>query len=293
MSSIAASELIINNRGAIYHVNCRPEEIATTIITVGDPDRVKEVSKYFDSIEFKNQHREFVTHTGYIGKKRLSVTSTGIGPDNIDIVMNELDALVNIDLETRTIKDKLTSLNIIRVGTCGSLQEEIPVDSFVASTHGLGLDNLMNFYQHTSNEEEKQLLHSFNTHTQLHQGITSPYITGAGVSLLKEFVNGFHQGITVTCPGFYGPQGRVLRMGLTQPQLIDRLTTFSFGQHRISNFEMETSAIYGMGKVLGHHCLSLSAIVANRITKQFSSDGGAAVENLIKKTLEIIEEKVA
>ena len=293
MSSIAASELIINNRGAIYHVNCRPEEIATTIITVGDPDRVKEVSKFFDRIEFKNQHREFVTHTGFIGAKRLSVTSTGIGPDNLDIVMNELDALVNIDFNTRTIKEKLTSLNIIRVGTCGSLQQEIPVDSFVASTHGLGLDNLMNFYQHASNEEEKQLLHSFNTHTQLHQGITSPYITGAGVSLLKEFVSGFHQGITVTCPGFYGPQGRVLRMGLQQPQLIDRLTTFSFGQHRISNFEMETSAIYGMGKVLGHRCLSLSAVVANRITKEFSSDGGAAVENLIKKTLQIITEKVA
>lgn len=288
MSSIAASELIINDRGAIYHVNCRPEEIAHNIITVGDPDRVKEVSKYFDSIEFKNQHREFMTHTGYIGKKRISVTSTGIGPDNIDIVMNELDALVNIDLKTRTIKDKLTSLNIIRVGTSGSLQEEIPVDSFVASTHGLGLDNLMNFYKHERNQEENQLLHSFNTHTQIHQGITAPYITGAGVSLLKEFVGGFHQGITVTCPGFYGPQGRVLRMGLTQPQLIDRLTTFTFGQHRISNFEMETSALYGMGKVLGHHCLSLSAIVANRITKEFSSDGGAAVENLIKKTLEVI-----
>ncbi len=288
MSSIAASELIINDRGAIYHVNCRPEEIAHNIITVGDPDRVKEVSKYFDSIEFKNQHREFVTHTGYIGKKRISVTSTGIGPDNIDIVMNELDALVNINLETRTIKDKLTALNIIRVGTSGSLQEEIPVDSFVASTHGLGLDNLMNFYKHESNQEETQILHSFNTHTQIHQGITAPYITGAGVSLLKEFVDGFHLGITVTCPGFYGPQGRVLRMGLTQPQLIDRLTTFTFGQHRISNFEMETSAIYGMGKVLGHHCLSLSAIVANRITKEFSSDGGAAVENLIKKTLEVI-----
>ncbi|MFZ4769273.1 MAG: nucleoside phosphorylase [Ferruginibacter sp.] len=287
MSSIAASELIINDRGAIYHVNCRPEEIAHNIITVGDPDRVKEVSKYFDSIEFKNKHREFITHTGYIGKKRISVTSTGIGPDNIDIVMNELDALVNIDLKTRTIKDKLTSLNIIRVGTSGSLQKEIPVDSFVASTHGLGLDNLMNFYKHERNQEENQLLHSFNTHTQIHQGITAPYITGAGVSLLKEFVDGFHQGITVTCPGFYGPQGRVLRMGLTQPQLIDRLTTFTFGQHRISNFEMETSAIYGMGKVLGHHCLSLSAIVANRITKEFSSDGGAAVENLIKKTLEV------
>ncbi len=292
MSTIAASELIINDRGAIYHVNCRPEEIADTIITVGDPDRVKEVSKHFDSIEFKNQHREFVTHTGYIGKKRLSVTSTGIGPDNIDIVLNELDALVNIDFETRTIKENLTTLNIIRVGTSGSLQKEIPVDSFVASTHGLGLDNLMNFYQHSSNEEDKQILHAFNTHTQLHHGISAPYITGAGMNLLKEFVEGFHSGITVTCPGFYGPQGRVLRMGLTQPQLIDSLTSFSFGQHRISNFEMETSAIYGMGKVLGHNCLSLSAIVANRITKEFSKDGAAAVEGLIQKTLQIIEAKI-
>ena len=292
MSSIAASELIINDRGAIYHVNCRPEEIAHTILTVGDPDRVKEVSKYFDKIEFKNQHREFVTHTGYIGKKRLSVTSTGIGPDNIDIVLNELDALVNIDLETRTIKEKLTILNIIRVGTSGSLQKEIPVDSFVASTHGLGLDNLLNFYLYNNNEEEKQILHAFNTHTQMQQGISEPYINAASISLLKEFVTGFHQGITVTCPGFYGPQGRVLRMGLRQPQLIDRLTSFNFGNHRISNFEMETSAIYGMGKILGHHCLSLSAIVANRISKEFSKDGGAAVESLIKQTLEIVEKQV-
>jgi len=288
MSSIAASELIINNRGAIYHVNCRPEEIADTIITVGDPDRVKEVSKHFDRIEFQNHHREFVTHTGYLGSKRLTVVSTGIGPDNIDIVLNELDALVNIDFETRSIKSKLTSLNIIRVGTCGSLQEDIPVDSFVASTHGLGLDNLLHFYIHGSNEEEKQILHAFNTHTQMHQGVSAPYINGAAASLQKEFVHGFHQGITVTCPGFYGPQGRVLRMGLTQPQLIDRLTSFRFGQHRISNFEMETSAIYGMGKILGHHCLSLSAIVANRISKEFSKDGNAAVEKLIKETLNII-----
>ncbi|MBS1732295.1 MAG: nucleoside phosphorylase, partial [Bacteroidetes bacterium] len=263
MSSIAASELIINDRGAVYHVNCRPEEIAETIITVGDPDRVKEVSKYFDKIEFKNQHREFVTHTGYIGNKRLSVTSTGIGPDNIDIVLNELDALVNIDFSTRTIKENLTQLNIIRVGTSGSLQREIPVDSFVASTHGLGIDNLLNFYISNSNEEEKQILHAFVTHTQLHQGISEPYINGASPALLRQFVDGFHHGITVTCPGFYGPQGRVLRMGLKQPQLIDRLTGFSFGNHRITNFEMETSAIYGMGKILGHHCLSLSAIVAN------------------------------
>ncbi|HMJ46540.1 MAG TPA: nucleoside phosphorylase [Ferruginibacter sp.] len=292
MNPIAESELIINNRGAIYHVNCRPEEIASTIITVGDPDRVKEVSKYFDKIEYKNSHREFVTHTGYLGKKRVSVTSTGIGPDNIDIVLNELDALVNIDLETRLIKEKITRLNIIRVGTSGSLQENIPVDSFVASTHGIGLDNLLNFYQHSSNEEEKQILHAFNTHTQLHQGISSPYVNGAGVVLLKEFVTGFHQGITVTCPGFYGPQGRVLRMGLAHPQLVDQLTTFTFGKHRITNFEMETSAIYGMGKVLGHHCLSLSAIVANRVSREFSRDGNAAVEKLITKTLEIITDKV-
>ena len=290
MSIIAASELIINNRGAIYHVNCRPEEIAEDIITVGDPDRVKEVSKHFDKIEFKNQHREFVTHTGFIGKKRLTVTSTGIGPDNIDIVLNELDALVNIDLTTRTIKEKITSLNIIRVGTSGSLQKDIPVDSFVASTHGLGLDNLLNFYQHGSNEEDKQLLHAFNTHTQMHNGISSPYINGASVRLLKNFVAGFHHGITVTCPGFYGPQGRVLRMGLAQPNLVDNLTTFGFGQHRITNFEMETSAIYGMGKILGHRCLSLSAIVANRVTKEFSKDGNATVEKLIMKTLEIFAE---
>jgi len=288
MRTIESSELIINNRGAIYHINCRPEEIAGTIITVGDPDRVKEVSKHFDRIEFSNHHREFIVHTGYIGKKRLSVISTGIGPDNIDIVMNELDALVNIDMETRTIKEKLTSLNIIRIGTSGSLRREIPVDSFVASTHGLGLDNLLNFYKYQNNEDEIQIIQAFNNHTQMNEVISAPYINAASVSLLKEFVEGFHHGITVTCPGFYGPQGRVLRMGLSQPNLIDKLTTFSFGNHQITNFEMETSAIYGMGKILGHHCLSLNAIVANRIDKKFSSDGNAAVEKLILITLENI-----
>ena len=291
MNQIAASELIINSRGAAYHVNCRPEEIANTIITVGDPDRVKEVSKHFDTIEFENNHREFVTHTGYIGNKRLSVTSTGIGPDNIDIVLNELDALVNIDFETRTIKENLTKLNIIRVGTSGSLQAEIPVDSFVASTHAFGIDNLMNFYRHTNNDEESELLRAFVAHTKI-DNITKPYVFGASATLLKEFVGGVHHGITVTCPGFYAPQGRVLRLGLAKPMLIDDLTTFNFGNHRISNFEMETAAIYGLGNLLGHHCLSLSAIVANRITKQFSADGALAVENLIKKTLETISENI-
>ncbi len=288
MNRIAESELIINERGAVYHLNCRPEELAQTIITVGDPDRVTEVSKYFDKIEYQNKHREFVTHTGYIGNKRISCVSTGIGPDNIDIVLTELDALVNIDFETRLIKDELTCLDIIRFGTAGSLQEDIPVDSFVASTHGLGLDNLMHFYRITHNEEEKQILHAFVTHTQLNTGNVSPYITLVSASLIKHFTENYHQGITVTCPGFYGPQGRILRLGLGYPMLIDNLTNFRFGNYRITNFEMETSAIYGLGKALGHHCLSLSAIVANRISKEFSTNGTLAVENLIKQSLQVI-----
>jgi uridine phosphorylase len=287
MNTIAPSELIINNRGAVYHVNCTPDEIANTIITVGDPDRVAEVSKHFDRVEVRNQHREFVTHTGYIGSKRISVTSTGIGPDNIDIVLNELDALVNIDLQTRTIKPELTSLKIVRIGTSGSLQKEIPVDSVVASTHAIGMDNLLQYYRGNQNDEELNLQQAFLTHTQI-ESITNPYVYSASANVLKHFAADAHCGITVTCPGFYAPQGRILRLGLARPTLIDSLTSFSLGQHRITNFEMETAAIYGLGKLLGHQCLSLSAIVANRITKEFSKDGGAAVEKLIKQTLETI-----
>ncbi len=288
MNRIAESELILNSRGAIYHLDLRPEEISNTILLVGDPDRVKEVSKHFDSIEYQVQHREFITHTGYIGKKRLSVTSTGIGPDNIDIALNELDALVNIDFTSREIKPTLSSLNFIRLGTSGALQEDIPVDSFVAGTHGLGIDNLLNFYRLEHNEEEKQLLHSFVTFTQLHGKIGQPYLSSASSSLLKHFVTDFFQGITTTCPGFYGPQGRILRLGISNPELINRLTEFRFGQHRITNFEMETSAIYGLSRLLGHNCLSLNAVIANRIRKEYSKDGKATVENLIKKSLDII-----
>lgn len=288
MKRIAESELIINKRGAVYHLDVRPEEIANTIITVGDPHRVIEVSKHFDSIEGKFHHREFVTHTGYVGKKRVSVVSTGIGTDNIDIVLNELDALVNIDFETRTIRPQLTKLHIIRMGTSGALQADIPVDSFVASTHGLGIDNLLNFYNLENNSEEWELLQQFSKQIKLEQGIAAPYIAGAGSSLLKHFVSGYHHGITVTCPGFYGPQGRVLRLSLKYPELIDQLTSFSYGNNRITNFEMETSGIYGLGKVLGHQCISLSAIVANRVLQQFSQDGNKAVEKLIIKSLSIL-----
>jgi uridine phosphorylase len=292
MNRIAESELIINPRGAVYHLDLRPEEIAGTVITVGDPDRVKEVSKHFDSIEVKAHHREFITHTGYVGKKRISVLSSGIGPDNIDIVINELDALVNIDFTTRQIKTKHTPLNIMRLGTSGSLQADVPVDSFVASTHGLGIDNLLNFYRHEQNDEEKQLLHSFVTHTQMHGQMSYPYISSAAASLIKHFVKDFHQGITVTCPGFYGPQGRVLRLGIRYPQLVDRLTDFRFGKHRITNFEMETSAIYGLGKLLNHNCLAVNAIVANRVKKEFSKDAKATIEKLILRTLEIFETSI-
>lgn len=292
MPRIAESEMILNERGAIYHLNLKPDEIGSTVFLVGDPGRVKEVSKHFDKIEYKGEYREFITHTGTIGKKRLTVLSTGIGTDNVDIALNELDALVNIDLSTREIKPTYTSLNLIRIGTSGALQPEIPVDSFIASTHGLGIDNLLNFYRLEQNDEEKQLLHSFVTGTQMHSQIGYPYIAGASASLIKHFVKDFFQGITVTCPGFYGPQGRVLRLGISNPELINRLTQFRFGQHRITNFEMETSAIYGLGRLLGHNCLSLNAVITNRLRKDFSKDSKAAVENLIVKVLEVVSKNV-
>ncbi len=288
MQRIPESELIINSRGAIYHLDVRPEELAPTVIVVGDPDRVEKVSAHFDRIEHKLRHREFITHTGYIGQTHLSVISTGIGPDNIDIVFNELDALANIDFSTRTIKEKLTKLNIIRFGTSGSLQADIPVDSLVASSHGLGLDNMLNFYSYEKTAADKAIVNAFIEQTKLDTSITLPYAFSGSEGLLNKFGPGFHKGITVTCPGFFGPQGRVLRLSLASPGLVDKLTHFSFNNHRITNFEMETSAIYGLGKLMGHECMSVNAIIANRVQKEFSKDNNKAVENLIKKALEAL-----
>lgn len=288
MQRIPESELIINDRGAIYHLDVRPEELADTIIVVGDPDRVKKVSAYFDRIEHQLRHREFITHTGFIGKTRLSCISTGIGPDNIDIVFNELDALANIDFNTRTIKDKLTKLKIIRFGTSGSLQADIPVDSLVASSHGLGLDNLLNFYRYSKSTVDKEMADAFIAQTGLDTAITVPYCFSGSEMLLNKFGSDFFKGITVTCPGFFGPQGRVLRLDLASPGLVDKLTHFSFHNHRITNFEMETSAIYGLGKLMGHECMSVNAIIANRVVKEFSKDNNAAVEKLISKALEAL-----
>jgi len=288
MQKIGASELIINQRGAVYHLDLRPEEIADTIITVGDPFRVEKVSKYFDQIDHKSSHREFITHTGSIGNKRISVVSTGIGPDNIDIVMNELDALVNIDLSERTEKAEKTSLNIIRIGTSGSLQKHIGVDSFVASTHGIGLDNLLHFYAFQNNDEESEIGRAFLEQVHLNGHLSKPYVFSASGFQLAKLADNCHAGITVTCPGFYGPQGRVLRMRLSMSTLNEELTSFSFGNHKILNFEMETAAIYGLGKVLGHKCISLSAIVANRIAMEFSKDVDSTIDRLIRQTLEAL-----
>jgi len=288
MQAIGASELIINDRGAIYHLNVRPEEIADTIITVGDPERVAEVSKYFDRVEHKLAHREFITHTGYIGQKRISVLSTGIGPDNIDIALNEIDALANINFDTRTINDQKKSVSIIRMGTCGSLQGEVGVNELVAGTHGLGIDNVLHFYERENNEEEKAILAAFDEHTKISAHKIQPYIASASAGLLKHFTEGYSHGITVTCPGFYGPQGRILRLPLKMPNLVDQMTSFRYGQHRIANFEMETSAIYGLCNLLGHQCLSINVIIANRVKKEYSKDMGKAVDHMIQKSLGII-----
>ncbi len=285
---IGASELIINPRGAVYHLDLRPEELADTIITVGDPDRVAHVSQYFDQIEHRSAHREFITHTGYISSKRISVMSTGIGPDNIDIALNEVDALVNIDLETRCVNEIKKSVSVIRLGTCGSLQGEVGVDQLVAGTHGLGIDNLLHFYQPDNNPEELAILAAFEQHTNIQAHHIKPYISSASAGLLKHFTEGFNHGITVTCPGFYGPQGRILRLPLKMPNLVDQMTSFRFGNHHIANFEMETSAIYGLCNLLGHQCLSINVIVANRVKKAFSKDGAKAIDHMIQKSLGII-----
>lgn len=282
------SELILTPEGCIYHLDLLPEEIADIIITVGDPGRVKEVSKHFDRIEVQKAHREFITHTGYIGNKRITALSTGIGPDNIDIVLNELDALVNIDFNTRTEKAIPQTLKIIRLGTAGALQQDIEVDSFVVSSFGIGLDNLLHYYKQDNNAEESYILNDFENHTMLHGKPIQPYIAEGAIQLRNKFTENFIQGITVTCPGFFAPQGRRIRLPLTFPNLVDKLADFKSGHHRIANFEMETAAIYGLGKLLGHQCISISNIINNRQTKMFSKDPAAAVSRMIELSLEVI-----
>lgn len=285
---IAPSELIITPKGTIYHLDLLPGALADTVITVGDPQRVASVSRHFDRMEQQAAHREFITHTGYIGTKRITVVSTGIGPDNIDIVLNELDALVNIDFNTRSIKAEKKSLNIIRLGTAGALQADIPPDSLVASSFAIGLDNLIHYYTYEPNPDEAYILREFTEHACLKAAPIAPYISEGSIRLRTAFAGTMVGGITITCPGFYGPQGRMLRAPLAFPQMIDALVSFSSRGHRVVNFEMETSAIYGLGKLLGHHCLSISTVVANRVLKTFSTDANAAINQMIVRCLEVI-----
>ena len=285
MQKISEADLIINPDGSIYHLNLLPEDIADTVITVGDLDRVGEVSKHFDLIELKKGKREFITHTGYLGKKRITVLSTGIGTDNIDIVFNELDALVNIDFETREVKKELKSLSIIRVGTSGATQADIPMGTILASSYGLGFDSLMQYYIHEVSGEEHSLLDGIKSHFSHIKGI-HPYVTAADGGLLQTIGKDMEQGITVTAPGFYAPQGRQVRAKNAIPGFIEQLNSFNQGKNRITNLEMETAGIYALAKTLGHKALSVNAILASRVKFEFSSEPNKIVEKAIKMVLD-------
>ena len=284
--SIKHSELILNPDGSVYHLNLRPEHITNDIIFVGDQDRVDKITKHFDVIEFTTQKREFKTTTGSYKNKRFSVMSTGIGPDNIDIVMNELDALVNIDLNTRKPKENLTSLNIVRIGTSGSLQADIPVDSFVISSHGLDLNGMLHSYQ-IDEISNSDIENTFVKHTNWSNKKAHPIVIENSKKLEEKLSSDkTFSGITATAGGFYGPQGRILRLALQDDDLNHKIDRFHFNNHRITNLEMETSAIYGLSKLLGHNACSINAIIANRANGTFSNNPGKVVADLIEYTLE-------
>lgn len=296
--AIPESQLILNPDGSVYHLNLHPEELADTVILVGDPGRVEAVSKFFDWIEVKKEKREFITHTGYFNQQRISVLSTGIGTDNIDIVLNELDALVNIDLKDQTIKDELESLNFVRFGTSGALQKDIPVDSFVVSTHGIGLDILMSYYKPQQTDEEKQLQKAFLEHIGPYAEQLRPYCSAGTRSLIECFKDTCIEGMTATGCGFYAPQGRTLRYELAMPNLLDQLTSFECNGKRMCNFEMETSAIYGLGGLLGHNSCSINLIICNRLAEKVSEDMEGSMDKMILMALEQLtaqetKEKVA
>lgn len=288
--SIKQSELILNPDGSIYHLNLRPEHIGTDFIFVGDQDRVDKVTQHFDNIEFTTQKREFKTTTGTYKGKRISVISTGIGPDNIDIVLNELDALVNIDLKTRTIKKEHTALNIVRIGTSGSLQKDIPVDSFLLSSHAIDLNGMLQAYQ-VAEISHPEIENAFVNHTNWSAKKSHPLVISNGEILANKIASEkIHTGITATAGGFYGPQGRVLRLALQDANLNSKIDSFNFSGIRITNLEMETSAIYGLSKLLGHNAVSMNAIIANRANGTFSKNPNKVVADLIEYTLEKLVE---
>lgn len=291
MQPLLPSELILNPDGSVYHLNLLPEDIGEKIIVVGDPGRVALISSFFDDVQVKKINREFITHTGIFNGERISAIATGIGTDNIDIVLNELDALANIDLKTRTIKSKHTPLQIVRLGTSGAMQADLNVDTFIMSEYGLGMDGLLNFYAYTPKKDEDHLLQEILTATKYSPKNPHPYLVKGSEGLMQQLGFDINKGITATAPGFYGPQGRVLRLALNDDQLNEKFTAFKSGTNRITNFEMETSALYGLSRLLGHEACTICVIVANRLANQFSKDYHPAMKRLIQLTLDRLTSK--
>ncbi len=289
MRIIEPSELIINQDGTIFHLHMKPEQLAENIILVGDPGRVKMIAGFFETIESQTENREFVSATGKYGNKRITVLSTGIGTDNIDIVVNELDALCNIDLKTRQVMEKRKSLNIVRIGTSGGLQNDIPVDAFLASRKAIGFDGLLNFYEHRNEVSDLPFEKAFKSFVDWNDLLPSPYVVEADFGLFDKIVDSeFTSGVTISAPGFYGPQGRELRLKIVDPHINDKIEAFRFMDQRITNYEMECSAIYGLSKLLGHKALTVCIIIANRVSKKANEDYKPVMVKLVKKILDRI-----
>ena len=286
---IESSELIINADGSIFHLHLKPKQLADNVILVGDPGRVELIGKLLTDIEFQVQNREFVSTTGKFNNQRITVVSTGIGTDNIDIVVNELDALANINLVTREIKPVHRRLNLIRIGTSGGLQDYLGVNSFVISRKAIGFDGLLNFYANRDSVSDLEFEEAFKHHTNWGKQLTSPYVVDCSELLFSKI----HRddtiaGVTISAPGFYGPQGRVLRLPLADAYLNDKIESFSFNGEKITNFEMECSAIYGLSRLLGHQALTICLIIANRVKKEANSNYHQSMETLIGLVLERI-----
>ena len=286
---IQASEFPQNADGSVYHLHLHPEQLAETVVLLGDPGRVPIFSKYLERIDHKQMNREICTHTGIYKGKPLTIMSTGMGTDNLDIVVNELDALVNIDLKTREIKSQKTSLNLVRVGTCGSLQENIEVNKFIASAYGFGIDGVMNFYKPESDVCDRAMEQAFMDHSNWLKTLPRPYFVKASSELIERIAkDDMYRGITATAQGFYGPQGRVLRLPLAFPQMHDVMKSFDYNGLKITNLEMETSALYGLGQSLGHKTMTACLVVANRVTGKFSENYKQTMENSIEMLLDRI-----
>ena len=288
---IPASQLVLNNEGAIYHLNLHPDQLADNVIMVGDPGRVDMIASFFDKIDVERQNRELVTRTGWFNGKRITVLSTGMGTDNLDIVMNELDALANIDLKTRMPKETHRSLNLIRLGTCGALQPDIEPGNNVATRYAIGLDGLLYFYEKHNEVNEIAMRDAFIEQMDYPKDLPKPYVVEGSKMLFDKLAEGYYQGVTATAPGFYGPQGRTLRMHLSYPENNNKIENFDYQGWRVCNFEMESSALYGLGKMMGHNCLTICVAIANRVTEKFTTDYHPYVRKLVESTLERLTAK--